>query len=513
MLKALTRLALTGLFVGACGGKADSPKVKEDAGAGTVKPTVAPLAMPVLGVDRPSRMNYLYGDGAAAFGKAVTAYNAKTRDWAAVRTNCEAALAKDPLELDAHWLLATALAQTGEPAAAVDHIVAALAADYYRFGASLDTPDLADFRATPHGQAVVALAAKIGEAYAARVATGVWVVGRRSPFRWPDKLGPQASSTRGELYAFDRETKRYLRLTHTEHEAAGFVRAAAGDQVAVLGFDKIDRPKVDPKDKDAKDKADAPPTFEHAWLAVYDAKTWKPIGKRIALPPAREIAVGYGAGDQLIATSAPAAGRWGLGAATAAAVDATAGKLTPIAGAAPAPRVALTVDEGRVVRDAAAAAGGATVASVAVGATAVTIPESGQAQAATIALAPDKAHVAFATAVDPCGKDVAPSLYVADGKGTLKHVLTAKSRFATRWIDSTTLAYEDGDGGIRLWDATTGREVGKLDDRPGLALDVLSPATAPACKQGPALPEPAGSGSAAPNDEPTGSDGPVTTPQ
>ena len=55
-----------------------------------------------------------------------------------------------------------------------------------------------------------------------------------------------------------------------------------------------------------------------------------------------------------------------------------------------------------------------------------------------------------------------------------KHLLTAKSRFATRWIDADTLAYEDGDGAIRLWDATTGREVGKLENKAGVALDVLS---------------------------------------
>ena len=62
---------------------------------------------------------------------------AKTKDWAAVKSQCEAALAKDPWHLDAHRLLATALAQTGDPAAAVDHLVTALAADYYAYGPGL----------------------------------------------------------------------------------------------------------------------------------------------------------------------------------------------------------------------------------------------------------------------------------------------------------------------------------------------------------------------------------------
>ena len=64
-------------------------------------------------------------------------------------------------------------------------------------------------------------------------------------------------------------------------------------------------------------------------------------------------------------------------------------------------------------------------------------------------------------------------------------MLTAKSRFATRWIDANTLAYEDGDGAIRLWDATTGREAMQLENKAGLALDVLSLASAPLCKQAP----------------------------
>ena len=36
-----------------------------------------------------------------------------------------------------------------------------------------------------------------------------------------------------------------------------------------------------------------------------------------------------------------------------------------------------------------------------------------------------------------------------------------------------------------MWDATTGREASRLDDKAGLALDVLSLASAPLCKQGP----------------------------
>jgi len=151
---------------------------------------------------------------------------------------------------------------------------------------------------------------------------------------------------------------------------------------------------------------------------------------------------------------------------------------------------------------------------------AIQIPESGMASQSAIAVSPGGAHVAFATAADPCAKDAAPSLYVADAKtGTYKHLLSAKSRFPTRWLDATVLAYEDSDGAIRLWDATTGHETMRLEDKSGIALDVLSLAAAPLCKQAPPVVDAAGSGEEPlPPEEATGAGtgttpGPVTTPQ
>jgi hypothetical protein len=168
----------------------------------------------------------------------------------------------------------------------------------------------------------------------------------------------------------------------------------------------------------------------------------------------------------------------------------------------------------------------------------IQIPESGTAAQASIAVSPGAAHVAFATAVEPCAKDTAPSLYVADAAtGTYRHLLSARSRFATRWLDAGVLAYEDGDGAIRLWDAGTGRQLARLEerasgaeDRSGMALDALSLAAAPLCKQAPPTVDAAGTGDELPPEEPaagssaTGGSGgsatgpgigsgPITTPQ
>ena len=483
--------ALLGLGLG-CGNKsAPPPKVKEDATAG---PTAAPLAMPVLGVDQIKRFNFLYDAGATAHDKALAAYRKK--DWPTVRTQAEAALAKDAMHLGAHRLLASALAQTGEPAAAVDHLVTAIAADYYQYAPTLADDDLRSYMTSPHGQAVAGLAAKIRDEYGKRIAGALWLVGRRSAFRWPRELGVQPSTSRGELYAFDRESKRFFRLTHTDHQVAGFVRPAAGNEVALVGFDKIDRPRTE----------DTAPQLARPWIQIYDTVAWQPTTPRIALPAAREVTLGYGSGDQLLVSTAAATGRWTTGEPAISSVDKATGKLTKVASALPPTRIVLSLDEGHIVRVpdsvVAAWAGDPPVVGslkTATGA-AIQVPESGAASQATVAVSPTGAHVAFATAADPCAKDAAPSLYVADARtGTYKHLLSARSRFATRWVDANVLAYEDGDGAIRLWDATTGREAMRLEHKLGIALDVLSLAAASLCKQAPPTVDVAGSGA---SDEP-----------
>src|SRR5262245_14938637 len=219
--------------------KSDAPpRTKDDAAV----PVAAPIAMPALGVDQIKRFNFIYEAGAPAHEKAVVAY--KKKDWAGVRAQTEIALGKDPMHFGSHRLLAAALAQLGEPAAAVDHLVTALAADYLLYAPTLAEDDLKSFMASTHGQSVAALAGKMRDEYRRRIAGGLWLVGRRSAFKWPRDMGVQPSTSRGELYAFDRETRRYFRLTHTDHQVAGFVRSAAGSEVAVAGFDRIDRPRT-----------------------------------------------------------------------------------------------------------------------------------------------------------------------------------------------------------------------------------------------------------------------------
>jgi len=448
--------------------------------------------MPQTGVDSIKRMSFVSGDGASAHGRAMAAYKAKSRDWGAVKSNDEAALGKDPNHLDAHYYLGVALAAMGEHASAVEHFVTALAGDYLSYAPLIEKdPDLKGFFATPHGTAVTELGAKIKAEYQKKIATGLLLIARRSTFRYDSKPGVGTAISRGELYAYDRETRRFYRITHSDHQVVGFVRAPAGNEIAVLGFDKVDHPKED----------SSPPLVVRSWVQVLDTTEWQPVGpKAVNNTTGRELVVGYGAGDQLLVATAPANGRFGTGEPTVWSLDRTTGKLTKVAPQLPVPRIVFSLEEGRVVRvptevKAAWAGDPPTAPSLDVSGKPIAIPLSGAAAQATVSVSPDKARLAFATAADSCAKDAAPSLYVADAKsGVLKHVLTAKSRFGTRWLDATTLAYEDGDGAIRLWNAQTGREDQKIENKVGLALDVLSLAAAPLCRQAPPTVEPAGSG-------------------
>lgn len=470
--RALTLVVL--VLYAACGsGKSEEkpPPSKADAAAGPIAP---PIAVPKSGVDRIERMNFRWGSvGSRDYARALIAYanKGKPRDWSAIKGHAEASLAKDPQHLGAHWLLAAALSQLGDHAAVVDHLVLAIAADFYNYGLKLQTSeDLKPFLATTHGAAVQELAAKIRTDYQQRVAKGVWLVGRRSPFRWPDKTRPHESSSRGELYAYDRETRQYLRLSHTGDTVVGYARPAQGTEVAILTYDRIDRQKTD-----------EPPLITRAHVQLLDTTDFRTTAKATIDEPVRELGLGY-TDDRLLVTTAAAQGRWGLAEPVVWSFDKATGKLAKATTSSPIPRVTFTLEEGRLVRvppgvKAAWAGEPPAAASLEIGGKTIAPKESGSASQTGVALAPDPGrYLAYVTAVDPCAKDTAPSLYVVDlEKGSHVHVLSARSQFAPRWLDATILAYEDGEGSIRLWDATTGKQrPNPLVDRAGIAFDVLS---------------------------------------
>src|SRR5262245_39998485 len=128
MMTQLPRLALVVLFFASCGKGGDKKNSKRD--DAPAAPVAAPISLPVLGVDKITRFNF---DSSTSRARDFE----KKGEWQEVRKLAEQATTKDAQNLDAQRLLGIALANTGEQAAAVDHLVAAIAGDYYKYGTAL----------------------------------------------------------------------------------------------------------------------------------------------------------------------------------------------------------------------------------------------------------------------------------------------------------------------------------------------------------------------------------------
>ena len=471
------------VMMAACGGEAK--KAPGGGGAGTAAAGgggAAELAVPPLGVDALKKMNYPYGAGQKEYAKVIAAYKAKPIDWAAVKTAAEATLAKDGDHLEARWALGEALANTGDAAKATEHLAAALAGDWLRWGPTLaQDAELATYLGTAQGKQLVALSDKLRPLVIEAIAKGPVIVGRRSTWKSP-KPGTGYAATRGELYAYDLAGKRYLRVTHTDHTLAGVVASPSGEWLLV-GFSEAEVP--DP----AKAKPGAAPLLTRSWVSAWDPKSLTETAARAKIGKARFVWAGWGAGEQVVVMTATASGRWAPGAFTTYVVDRSTGKLTKTAGATiDGPRVQMSLDE--VIDGATASLPAAIDPAIADKLlAAIEHDDRGQPRLAAAALSPGGGRIAYASATDPCAKadDAAkPSLYVGDARtGAYKHVLTAASRFGLRWIDDDRLIYEDGSGGLRIYDAAAGRESGKITERAGLAVALLSPGAAPLCTTDP----------------------------
>jgi hypothetical protein len=476
-------VSILGLAVAACGGDKKGGGGGTGTGTGTGGPALPEIKPRPLGVAAVKDMNYVYGAGAKEYEKALKAYKAQPRDWAAVRAACEETLKKDAQHLDAHWVLGEAIAQSGDNAAAVEELATALAGDWLRWGPSLEKdPELSALLATPHGKALVELSAKMKTEFTAKAAAGPLVLARRSTFKMPG-VGTNAASTRGELYAYDVEGKRFLRITDTGHELAAWVRSPSGDEILLTGFDKVEMP-------DPKKVKDAPPLLARSWVTTFSLKDLADTSALANVGKGRHVHAGYGPGDQIVVTTAPAAGRWGAGTTTTFVVDRGSGKLAKQAGVAiEGTHVEMTFDEVRVVGASATALPAELSADLVAKLTPIQKDAAGAPMLSLALLSPAKSRLAFATATDPCAdtdEAAKPTLYVADAKtGAFKHVLTASSRFAGAWIDEDKLIYEDGSGGLRIYDAAAGRETAKISERAGMALWALSPTSAPLCRKEP----------------------------
>ena len=468
------------LCVLACGSRDDKKADPGEAGKSVAEqPTAAPeVALLPIGVEKPADFNYSSGKAEKAYRPVADAH--KRKDWTAVRSAAEEAIELDKRHLDAHRMLASALAQQGEFEKALEHLSIALAADWIRWGGKVEIdPDLEPLISSPLGARLKEMNAGYKAELVRRARAGLLVVARRGAFKPPTKdpkkKGAARMASRAELFAYDKESGRWLRLTQTGFQVVGFLASSTGDEIAYVTVREAGLPD-DPKA--------APPVLAVAKIGTLSLAAPEAAVKEAELKNARTLALEYLAGDELVATAYQPQGYWGLGAATSYSIDKATGKAKASKAPPAGGRRLLVRFEGVELETPGDAEGIAADWNPETGTAEefvldaskkrVQLPKGEAARRASIAWSPDRKKVAFATQADPCADkpaDRAAALYLVDVEsGKLKHVSKGQTGFSPRFLDPTTLSYADEEGGVRLYDAIAGRENGKLTTRGGLGL-------------------------------------------
>jgi hypothetical protein len=459
--------------------------------------SVAPIAPVMVGVETIAQLNFMYDEGASAYQKATALYKKPVRDWAAIAAQCQAALDKDVRHLDARRLLVAALSAQGLYADVAEQLLQILSADFLRYSPGLQRdPELAAFWSTAHGIALQATMTKMRADFTDRANRGVWFIGRRSTFKLPTKLGQWAANSRGEIYSYDLETKRFLRLTHTNHQVAAYA-VGPNDEIALLTFDRIDNaplanaPITNPQSNSSDQQSTRVPLMSRAWITRWKRSSWQPINPKVAVPVARQISFGYHA-TSLLVRVAPALDRWAVGSSDTFVVDATKGQLSPTQQQL-TDSVTFNLDDSYVSRSTT----GFVVkvdpqrpdtATLTTGdGTAVVLPNNALVDPKTLSSSPSGEYIAFATAVDACDNAQNAILHVTDKQGASRQLATARKMFSNRWSIEGQLIYDDGET-IHGWDAVTGTELWQFTNPTGLGLQALQGSQTPMCKSGSAAP-------------------------
>jgi hypothetical protein len=418
-----------------------------------------------MGADMITAFNYEYGKGSKAYKKAEAA--AKKSDWQAVKDAAQAAIAADPWHLDAHRTLAGALARLGEHAAVSEHLSIALAGDWLRWGPVLDQdPALAELWKTEAGSEVRALNQAYRAEFSRRARNGIWLVGRRTRYTRPDKPGTQWSATRGELFAYDQDTRRYVRLTHTGEALAGWMRSPTGDEIAWIAYSQVNRP------------ATGKPLLGRVRVGVIDAQTLLPIGETTALRgDFTRVDLQYRSGDELIASVFEGKTEWDYQPAgrdqptTRYALDKQTGKPRKVDVPASDESVLSMTLEKVWLTEAATRGYQVSGAALTVAGSpgAVTLPADELVTG--VVLSPSKTRLVVSTVADGCSEKPTGSIYLGNvAAGKLEHILRGNSDFQARWIDDSRLVYEDDYGDLRIYDAAERKQVETLKNSAGLGL-------------------------------------------
>lgn len=451
------------------------PAVAEDAAA-----VPAPVIEVVVGVEHPRVFNFRYGKGSKPFAVAEKAATAK--DWQAVADSARAAIAADPEHFDAHFLLARALIELDTPAAVREHLEPALSADFLEYAPQLSSASpVGEFLHSPAGAEALAVVDKIRQTFLDRAKSGLFLVARRTPFRNPaPKKKLQWAATRAELFSYDRETARYLRITHTKESVAAWLPSPSGDELAFVAYSSVKTPASDTH----------PTLLGYVKIGVIDMETLQVRGNELASVKGtpRRVKLGYRAGDELVVVTGEADGRWGTKAEKTFVFDRGQVKLKPSKVAFDAAEI-LHVDYDRVRLERSAspeiqAESEATTFRLLPTNTTVAMPAGEAVGEGGYTWSPDKVHLVVRTIARPCEDQRERTLYLIDAAtGNQKNILRGVASFETRWIDNDHFVYEDDEGMLRIYDVEERTQIARLEERGGLALVGVAVGRGPVCTE------------------------------
>lgn len=432
-----------------CGNKATQPTVEvKDAGA-AIPTRTGPLELDPrpLGLADAAAFAWRKRDGQPAFRDARTAE--AREDWPAVVANCRAALAADPGHLEASWLLAAALGKLGKVGELLAPLRDAVAGDFGKWGlASLELPSFQAFLAT-----------STGAAWRRRVeqdrALFIAALGRST-----------IVNADGDLFAFDADNNRWLRLTRTSGAVISGLAVPSARKVAYVARQAVNGKRtlavgvVDlarGRTTRAIDLGTSGPlTIVHSakapagfWIGAGTPKlTWRALEDDHKLSPLPAK------------TSRPAGARLE--------VNGTSSRLQAL----PIPTVTADWDE----------QGLASAIRIGSSNRVISAPSPGLIDGNTATWSPGKSHLAFVVQLDEtCTPGtISSAVYIADAAtGKLTELERAAKGLALEWVNDRRLVIA-GDRGVSLVDLDGGE--------PRLlagATNLVTPRKRPKCSEEP----------------------------
>ena len=460
------------------------------AGAGDRAPWSALVPLP-MGKDDLSGYAYSRGPGRAAFISVIA--SEKSADWQAVESGSRATLLADAGHLEAHWSLALALARQQRYAEVAGPLSSSVAGDWMRWGErSLEDDALGGFLASDYGDQWRDLVARYRDKFRISVARGLSVVGRRGRQWSPTEPGNQSINHRSEIYSYDVESGRYLRLSRTNASVAGFLRAPSGTRLAFVMYSKIWLP--------GPDDGDARAHIRVAQVGTIDLVTGTMSKHELVFRDVASLSVVFGpvsgGGERLYVRVRNASPERGIPVEQTFLVDTERDTKVEVSAeqALALTGPALTVEHGfvhssgHVVEgvladwDDEGAAGAFRLEDTT---KTITLPAGQSADATSMQWSPSRTRLVVPTmAIDPCSKvadERSVTLYVVDAAAAkLRAIAVGEGMFAPVWLDDRKLAWVDMSArypAVRLVDVLSGSEIVRLEAVGGVSTDRLMPET------------------------------------